>query len=117
MEDLVANIALPSLLCGVAFIIMGVIMYYYPPKEINSLYGYRTATSMKSPQHWDFAQRYCSVLAMKISVVMIVLSLLAYFVPADTAVKQFLGVFLLILGTAYLFYSTEAAIKKRFKES
>jgi len=90
-------------------------MYYYPPKEINSLYGYRTGSSMKSQERWDFAQRFCAILAMKISVVMIIVSLLFYLVPADTDIKQISGVFLLILGTVYLFYSTETAIKQRFK--
>jgi uncharacterized membrane protein len=115
MEDFVANIAFPSLLCGVDYILMGVIMYYYPPKEINSLYGYRTGSSMKSQERWDFAQRFCAILAMKISVVMIIVSLLAYLVPADTDIKQISGVFLLILGTVHLLYSTETAIKQRFK--
>jgi uncharacterized membrane protein len=115
MEDFVAHIALPSLLCGLAFIIMGMSMYYYPPKEINSLYGYRTGSSIESQERWDFAQRFCAILAMKVSIIMIIVSLLAYLVPVDTAIKQLSGVFLVIISTAYLFYSTETAINKRFK--
>lgn len=30
-----------------------------PPKEINALYGYRTAMSMKNGDTWAFAHRYC----------------------------------------------------------
>lgn len=30
-----------------------------PPKEINDVYGYRTAMSMKSQETWHFAHRYC----------------------------------------------------------
>lgn len=29
-----------------------------PPQEINSLYGYRTARSMKNRETWDFAHHY-----------------------------------------------------------
>lgn len=116
MEDYVANIALSSLLGGLAFAGMGLVMYYYPPRKINGLYGYRTGSSMKSQERWDFAQRYCAVQAMKIAAIMILLSLLIYFFPMDVAVKQFLGIFVVLISTAYLLYSTEAAIKKQFKK-
>jgi uncharacterized membrane protein len=110
MEDFIAHIALPSLLCGLAFIVMGMPMYYYPPKEINSLFGYRTNASMKSQERRDFAQRFCAILAMKVSIIMIIVSLLAYLVPVDSDIRQLSGVFLVIISTAYLFYSTESAI-------
>ena len=116
MDEFVSNIALASLISGIAFIVMGVTMYYPPPKEINYLYGYRSAASMKSQERWDFAQRYCALQAIKVSVVMIAVSLLFYFIPVDTAIKQFSGVFLLILSAAYLLYNTEKAIKKRFQK-
>ena len=116
MEDFIANIALSSFISGIAFIGMGLVMYYYPPKEINDLYGYRTGASKKSQEQWDFAQRFCAVQAIKIATVMIVISLLCYFIPVDTAIKKFSGVFILIISAAYLLYSTEAAIKKQFRK-
>jgi len=91
-------------------------MYYYPPKEINDLYGYRTGASKKSQEQWDFAQRFCAVQAIKIATVMIVLSLLVFFIPIDVAVKQFSGIFMVLISAAYLLYSTEAAIKKQFRK-
>ena len=117
MEDFIANIALTSFICGLAFVGMGLVMYYYPPKNINDLYGYRTGSSKKSQDRWDFAQRFCAVQAMKIATLMIVLSLLVFFIPIDVAVKQFSGIFMVLICTAYLLYSTEAAIKKRFNKS
>ncbi len=30
----------------------------HPPKEINCIFGYRTARSMKSKETWDFAHRH-----------------------------------------------------------
>lgn len=30
-----------------------------PPKEINSVFGYRTAMSMKNKETWKFAHKYC----------------------------------------------------------
>jgi len=29
-----------------------------PPEKINSIYGYRTSSSMKSQETWDFAHQY-----------------------------------------------------------
>jgi len=46
------------ILTGFIFSAAGLIMFKYPPKIINSLYGYRTLISMKSQERWDFAQRY-----------------------------------------------------------
>ena len=48
-----------------------------PPKSINSLYGYRTARSMKNQQTWDFAHRVCGKLWSRAGAVMLPLSLLA----------------------------------------
>ena len=36
-------------------IILGRIMAKHPPKEINSIYGYRTSRSMKNLDTWKFA--------------------------------------------------------------
>ena len=43
---------------GVIFIVAGWIMMKFPPKDINSLYGYRTKNSMKNKERWAFAQKY-----------------------------------------------------------
>ena len=53
------------LLCvGILFILAGAILYVFPPKKINGLYGYRTGSSMKNQQKWDFAQKYSSKIMM-----------------------------------------------------
>ena len=49
-------------LTGIILIVVGFILLKYPPKEINSLYGYRTEKSMKSQEAWDFAQIFSSKL-------------------------------------------------------
>jgi len=35
---------------GLIFILAGFIMLKFPPKKINSLYGYRTSSSMKNQE-------------------------------------------------------------------
>ena len=51
-------LVLLPLIVGGIFIICGLLLYYFPPKEINHLYGYRTKTSMQNQEIWDFAQKY-----------------------------------------------------------
>ena len=46
------------LLCGAIFIIAAAVLYLFPPKKRNFIYGYRTAASLRSQERWDFAQRY-----------------------------------------------------------
>jgi uncharacterized membrane protein len=36
---------------------MGLLFKIFPPKKINSIYGYRTTTSMKNQEAWDIAQK------------------------------------------------------------
>lgn len=47
-------------LIGAIFFVLGLIMQRYPPKQINSFYGYRTSASMKNQQAWDEANRYAA---------------------------------------------------------
>ena len=55
MEELVKYI-LPIMIL-VVFSAGGLILYFFPPKKINSIYGYRTPRSMKNQSNWDFAQK------------------------------------------------------------
>lgn len=47
---------MPNLI-GAIFILAGLVMLIFPPKKINSLYGYRTPSSMKNIENWNFAQK------------------------------------------------------------
>ena len=63
-------------------IITGYLMYKYPPKKINYFVGYRTSKSMKNEKIWDFANKYCGMLWLKIGssvlIITLLLSLLFY---------------------------------------
>src|SRR5690606_5945628 len=68
----ILEITNPMLLSvGIIFIVCGLIMYLFPPKKINSLYGYRTAASMKSQAKWDFAQKYSAKIMCLVGLVLI----------------------------------------------
>jgi uncharacterized membrane protein len=115
MEDFVAHTLFSSLLCGVIFSIAGGIMYLYPPKKINYMYGYRTGSSMKSQERWDFAQKFSAMLMVKVGAVLAAVSLLGYLIPTQEVVKVITGLVLTVLAALYLFATTERAIRQKFK--
>jgi|GEM_PF-726173 len=39
----------------IVFVIAFLVLWFFPPKKRNILYGYRTANSMKSEENWWFA--------------------------------------------------------------
>lgn len=45
-------------ICGICFIVVGLMMYFFPPKKINSWYGYRTGRSMANQDIWNFSKKY-----------------------------------------------------------
>lgn len=118
MEDLFQNTVGQSLLCGAIFIIVAIVMYTFPPKKINNFYGYRTGSSMKSQEHWDFSQKYASIQMAKAGMLMILLSFLGKLYPLEENVYQTAASIVIALAaTIFLLLSTEKAIKKRFEKS
>lgn len=77
-------------LIGIIFYMAGIIMQRFPPKKINSLYGYRTISSMKNQQTWDEANRFsarwmvgCGMLVFIFGVVLTMVVYI-YIEPAKT---------------------------------
>lgn len=100
------------LLSGLTFIIAGGIMYFFPPKKVNSLYGYRTARSMKNQKNWDFAQTYGAKALCVLGLVFILISFTRTLLPFDNDQHALFGMFLLIIGVVVMFLISEKAIKK-----
>ena len=89
------------------------------PKSINSLYGYRTARSMKNQQTWDFAHQVCGKLWFRGGAVMLPLSLLAM-LPALGRDVEAVGIWcipvvgvqlVVMIGTIF---PVEKALKRKF---
>ena len=92
------------------------------PKEINWLFGYRTAMSMKNKDTWDFAHHYCGSIWRKVGWIMlpcsVIVMIASFGQDADTV-----GIYGLILCLAQLavliasIFPTEAALKRTFDEN
>lgn len=51
-----------TILLPLTMLVFGLYFSKNAPSEINSAFGYRTKSSMKSQDTWEFAHRYCGKL-------------------------------------------------------
>ena len=100
---------------GLVFIITGIILFRFPPKNINGFYGYRTFSSMKSQERWDFAQLYAAKELIKSGIILIVFSLIGWIYNPNENTGVVIGMGILIAVIVFLIYSVESAIKNKFK--
>lgn len=66
-----------ALLCPATMIVFGKRFISAPPKEINSVYGYRTRRSMKNGDTWRFAHTCFGTLWLRLGVITLPLSFAA----------------------------------------
>lgn len=61
----------------VVMILFGRLFLRQPPKNVNSVFGYRTTMSMKNQDTWAFAHRYCGRIWLWMGILLLPLSGLA----------------------------------------
>lgn len=103
------------LMVGIIFIIVGYIMLKFPPKNINMLYGYRTQSSMKTKERWDFAQPYSSILMIYCGVGLALSSVFGLIFHVEEGTGVLISMIILFIAVGILIYKTEKAIKQKFK--
>lgn len=101
---------------GLIFILAGYVMLKFPPKNINSIYGYRTNSSMKNKERWDFAQTYSAMESIKLGALLSLIGILGLWYHPATAVAMFMGITLLALTVLALLLRVENAIKRKFEK-
>src|SRR5690606_36831666 len=101
------------LLCvGILFILAGAILYVFPPKEINGLYGYRTSSSMKNQQKWDFAQKYSAQIMMLTGLIFSLIAPSKGLFKTDESTDFAIGMFCTIVGSSLMIVVVEKALRK-----
>ncbi|WLD24789.1 SdpI family protein [Flavobacterium dauae] len=111
--DKILEITNPMLLhVGVIFYIVGIIMNIFPPKKINSLYGYRTASSMENQTKWDFAQKYSAKIMSVIGLLLVVLSFYRPYLNLSNDQHAILGLAVLIASAISLIVIVEKRLKQ-----
>ena len=91
MNFLVENLLFTSFLSGIIFMITGFVMFKFPPKNINMLYGYRTTRSMKNQEQWDFSQKYSAKLLIFCGVFLILTSNISLIITINNKAKLFIS--------------------------
>ena len=104
---------IPSM-SGLIFMLAGFIMLKFPPKKINSLYGYRTNSSMKNQERWDFSQKYSATEMIKLGALLVLSSIIGLIYNPESKIGMFLGLGLMILMVVFLIVRVEKAIKNKF---
>ena len=115
--NLFENFELTNIFPGIIFILLGLFMNFFPPKKINSLYGYRTAASMKSQERWDFAQKYVAKKIIQTGILVVLLGLIIPFVSVGEHIRKIFGIATLMISILVLLLLTENALKNKFPKN
>lgn len=97
---------------GLLFV-FSVFFYFFPPKKINSIYGYRTPKTMKNETIWYFANRFFTKQFIIYSAISLVAALILVFISNEIS-WQPMAIMLLSLAVSVI--KTEQEISKNFDE-
>ncbi|MEP2668637.1 MAG: SdpI family protein [Cyclobacteriaceae bacterium] len=115
MNDIHLLILIP-LITGSFFMFGGWIMLVFPPKKINWWYGYRTSSSTKNQERWDFAQRYSAKEMIKVGGFLLLTSVIGLVYQPNESVSTIIVSVLIITAIIALIVRVENAIKNRFSK-
>lgn len=104
------------LMVPIITLITGYLMYRHTPKSINGLVGYRTSRSMINQDTWNFANKYCASLWIKLGIITTVISFLIYLL---FDVNEIVSIVIVLIQTFLLLLSiipVEKALKKTFDD-
>jgi uncharacterized membrane protein len=97
---------------GLIFIIVGLVMLIFPPKKINSLYGYRTPSSMKNIENWNFAQKFSGKLLLIAGFLLLLIGIGGTVFNFDDKAIDSFGLVSMVILAVIVIIMTEIRIKK-----
>lgn len=104
------------LLSGITFFLLGIAMKIWPPKKINSWYGYRTPLSTSSDRAWKLAQKHSVKAMFKYGFIMTIVGLFTGFYLLKERYVPFILlselIILLPLFTVLMILSTHNYLKE-----
>src|SRR5690606_19623896 len=102
-----------AVLIGPIFIIAGILLFKFPPKKINHLYGYRTKRSMEDEEKWCFSQKYSAKLMIVFGgIYSLILLILTNFKISET-IGLILSIGLMLLLCFGTYFFTENKLKNK----
>ncbi len=104
-------------LSAVTTLIFGLILFFFPPKKINALYGYRTPASMKSQKNWDFSQRYSGKILIIFGLILTIISSIIYVLTPENYIHDpLLSISMLVIAMICAIIITESTLKKNLEK-
>ncbi len=111
--------AVVSLFVPIIMVIFGKSFLKAAPKEINGIYGYRTAMSMKNQDTWEFAHKHFGKVWFYAGLILLPLNIipLLFVMGESKDLIGTIGILVCLIDTAVMLLSiipTERALKKNF---
>jgi uncharacterized membrane protein len=103
-----------TLCSGLVFAVCGLLIKFFPPRNINSLYGYRTGSAMRNPETWEIANQFAAKLMIQLGLLLFVVGLLTFILPPSPFTGLLAGILVVLLTAFMQFYFTEKHLRKHF---
>ena len=114
MEDWINPWVIILVITGLLTVLFGYIFLKYPPKRINWFYGYRTSSSMKNQERWNFAQKHSAREMIRSGFLMVPVGLLGSWLPLKPVVSAFISIPVTLVFFGAMIFRTERALKEKF---
>ena len=111
-----ATLTLVTFKIGMMLFIVGLLFIMFPPKNINSFYGYRTTNSRRNLDTWKVANSYSAILMSIEGLILAVIGLLTTFFNDNKSIETALGIGLMFSSFIILVVATEKHLNKLFDE-
>jgi|GEM_PF-221279 len=99
------------------FLLIGVVLKYFPPKKINYFYGYRTEFATKNEDVFKEANRYSANLFILLSILLFVINVIMFIFNVSSAIMGIsFGIYIIPLFISII-YLTEKHLHKIFDEN
>lgn len=106
----IANIIV-SILIGLIFYGSAILLRKFPPNDVNALYGYRTARSMKHKELWNEGNQYSAKLMKKYGIYFTVLGIAISLIFKGLSIT-FITMGIMIFYIVLLFVKVEKRLKE-----
>lgn len=106
------------LILPIIILLTGYLLKKYPPDEINSNVGYRTAMSEKNLETWYEGNRYSTKLLINFSWMSIILTLIISLILGKSFLidEVFVSIYLIIISIIIIVILTEKHLKDTFEK-
>jgi hypothetical protein len=88
-------------------LLLVLVLLRFPPKNRNIFYGYRTISSMKSPERWEFAQIKSGKEAIRLGILLTLSSLIGFVYNPSEIISVFVGLGLMLMTIIIMLFRIE----------